>query len=494
MERQADALTKHNLPDSKDLQKWAWQATESREWRLAVQRWALVREFYPEVGSGWVQASIAHRHLQEFELAEELIAKAIKHFPSYSNPLRQYVELELEQGNTDRAIELVERARQSFPQDPEVCWSIANAYWIAGHQTKAEQENYRGREAFPDSAKLAIQFADFAMQQKDWQIALERWREIREKFPKHAAGYKRAAEAASKLGNEPLARQLRLAQEYGNAWLVSLQEEGEGESAHTINPPQRRSWKTFVDLVWTKARLNLKSEASQNHLRYLWWILDPLLYMAVFYIVFGVLMERGGPGFIAYLLTGLVPFQWFAKTVQQTSGSIVGGKGLMHKVRISPLFFPLVGIVQNAGKQLLVFAMLGGFLVFYGMPPTVHWLAVFLIVLTQLLLMTVVCCLVAMVIPFVRDLSNLVPTGIQFTMFTSGIFYNVDRIPEQWHALFFSNPMANLLYQYRRVFVEGQWPDWSMMGWLILGSALGLIVVLWLYRRLEPVFPRVVLE
>lgn len=482
------------LPDNKDLQEWAWQATNSREWRLAAQRWALVREFYPDESASWIQASIAHRKLEEYDLAEALISEAVERFPQNSNTLRQYAELEIERGKFDRALELVEQAREKFSDDPDVIWSIANVHKKADQCSRAEQENLLGQEVFPENARLAVQYAEIAMQQKDWQTALERWQQVRERFPKHASGFARAAEAAEKLGNEPLSRQLKLAQEYGNAWLISLQEEGEGESVHNISPPQRRNWKTFVDLVWTKARLNLKSEANQNHLRYFWWILDPLLYMAVFYIVFGVLMERGGPGFIAYLLTGLVPFQWFAKTVQQTSGSIVGGKGLMHKVRISPLFFPLVGIVQNTGKQTLVFLMLGLFLVFYGLPPTVHWLAVVPVIAVQLLLMVVVSCFLAMLVPFVRDISNLIPTGIQFLLFTSGIFYTVDRIPSEWHTLFFSNPMANILHQYRLVLVENQWPDWSGLGWVFLGCMIGLVIVLALYRRLEPIFPRVVIE
>ncbi|QEM84062.1 ABC transporter permease [Halomonas binhaiensis] len=482
------------LPDSKDLQEWAWQATRNREWRLASQRWALVREFYPEKTTGWIQGSIAHRTLGEYDISEVLIFEAVERFPQNSNTLRQYAKLNLVKGEFGKAIELIERARSSFPNDPDVRWSIISTYEASGDFERAEHESLSGQADFPDNEKLAAQYAELAMQQKDWQVALERWQQVREKFPKHAAGYVRAADAAAALGNEPLSRQLKLAQEYGNAWLVSLQDESEGESAHTISPPQRRNWKTFVDLVWTKARLNLKSEASQNHLRYFWWILDPLLYMAVFYIVFGLLMERGGPGFIAYLLTGLVPFQWFAKTVQQTSGSIVGGKGLMHKVRISPLFFPLVGIVQNTGKQALVFLMLGLFLIFYGLPPTVHWLAIVPVIAVQLLLMVVVSCFLAMLVPFVRDISNLIPTGIQFLLFTSGIFYTVDRIPPEWHTLFFSNPMANILHQYRLVLVENQWPDWSGLGWVFLGCMIGLVIVLMLYRRLEPIFPRVVIE
>lgn len=485
-----------SLPPVRNVLDWPRQAMRNKNWQNAVERWVILRQVYPEKSAVWVQAATSHRHLGQLDAADALLNCARERFTDIPWPLLETVSLRCEQGRLDDAKALAEEARERFPKELAAVLISARVAAEQGDFPRALAFNHEARERFSESPEPWLQYAELAMQAGEWPLALERWREVRERFPKHAQGFTRAADAALAMGNESQARQLRLAQEYGNAWLESVQgdEQGEEEALHTINPPQRRDWRTFIDLVWTKARLNLKSEASQNHLRYLWWILDPVLYMTVFYVVFGVLMERGGAGFIAYLLTGLVPFQWFAKTIQHTSGSIVGGKGLMHQVRISPLFFPLVGIVQNTGKQLLVFAMLGIFLALYGLPPTIHWLAVIPIVLVQLLLMTAVSCLVAMIVPFVKDLTNLIPTGIQFLLFTSGIFYTIERIPEEWRSLFFTNPMANILYQYRQVFVENQWPDWSGLGWVTLGCALGLVAVVFLYRRLEPIFPRVVIE
>ncbi|SFU43418.1 ABC transporter permease [Halomonas korlensis] len=491
-----EALKGETLPPARSVLGWPRQAMQSGNWERACERWSILRQVYPEVEAAWVQAAVAHRHVDQYEVAEELLNAARKRFPDQPGPVLELATLRCEQERLDEAMALMAQARADFPESQALLLKSAQVSESAGELDTAMAFNRLAREVFEDAPAPWLQYAELAMYAKDWETALARWAEVRARFPQHAEGFTRAADAAQAMGNERSARQLRLAREYGNAWLESLQDEDdtEEEAEHTITPPQRRDWRTFIDLVWTKARLNLKSEASKNHLRYLWWVLDPVLYMTVFYIVFGVLMERGGPGFIAYLLTGLVPFQWFAKTVQQTSNSILGGKGLMHKVRISPLFFPLVGIVQNTGKQCLVFAMLGLFLVLYGLPPTIHWLAFIPIVLVQLLLMTVVSCLLAMIVPFVRDLTNLIPTGIQFLLFSSGIFYTIDRIPEEWRSIFFANPMANLLYQYRQIFFENQWPDWSGLGWVTLGSLLGLMIVIVSYRRLEPVFPRVVIE
>jgi lipopolysaccharide transport system permease protein len=250
----------------------------------------------------------------------------------------------------------------------------------------------------------------------------------------------------------------------------------------------------LLQLVWTKAKFNLRADARKNHLSYLWWILEPLLYMVVFYVVFGLLLKRGGEGFVAYLLTGLVPFQWFAKSVQGTSSSIIGGKGLMHKVRITPLFFPFVGLTQSASKQSLVFLMLFIFLFFYGIPPVTEWLGFIPVMLTQFVLIATVSCAVAMVMPFLRDLQQIIPTAISFTMFASGIFYTIERIPEEWRPIYFLNPMATLLYEYRRVLIEGHWPDMQALGWIVLVCVLVIAVLALSYRKLEQLYPRIVIE
>lgn len=166
----------------------------------------------------------------------------------------------------------------------------------------------------------------------------------------------------------------------------------------------------------------------------------------------------------------------------------------MNKVRISPLFFPLVGVVQNLGRQLFVFFMLVLFLFFYGLPPSIHWLALVPLVLLQLFLIGSVSCMIAMIIPFARDLNNLVPTAVQFVMFSSGVFFSVERIPEQWQPLFFANPMANLLHQYRTIFLEASWPDWASLGKVLACIGVLMLLVLCFYRQFEGKFARVVLE
>ena len=330
--------------------------------------------------------------------------------------------------------------------------------------------------------------------QGNWTLALQRWMEFRNKFPKHPAGYNRTATVAEKCGDSRLARKLKSALKLG----LNNKDLSFNSSEQISNEKDRssksKSWMHLWELIWTKSQLNLKSEAKQNYLRHVWWVLDPLLYMAVFYIVFAVMLERGGEGYLGYLLTGLIPFQWFAKTIQLSSNSILSGRGLMNQVKIPAIFFPLVVVTQTTGKQMIIFAMLVLFLLFYGIEPGIHWFALIPIMFVQCVLIILIACIVAMVIPFVRDLTNLVPTGVQFVMFASGIFYSVDHLSDELKSYFYMNPVALLLREYRTVLLGGNWPDWISLFWLASVSAIALGILVIVYKKLSSLYPRVVIE
>lgn len=68
---------------------------------------------------------------------------------------------------------------------------------------------------------------------------------------------------------------------------------------HTINI------KRTLELIWVKASFNLRSEASVNYLSYAWWIIEPLLHMVVYYVVFSFLLAREGITMLLFYLQGL---------------------------------------------------------------------------------------------------------------------------------------------------------------------------------------------
>ncbi|MCU7813058.1 MAG: ABC transporter permease, partial [Candidatus Thiodiazotropha sp. (ex Notomyrtea botanica)] len=123
-----------------------------------------------------------------------------------------------------------------------------------------------------------------------------------------------------------------------------------------------------------------------------------------------------------------------------------------------------------------------------------HWWALIPVIIVQTLLTISFSCTVAAIIPFARDLTYLVPTGLTFLMFLSGIFYDYRTISADWQELFLMNPIAFLLKCYREIFIDQIVPDLHTLLLWGLGSGAACLLILLAYKQLRYVYPRIVME
>lgn len=482
--------TQGELPPPENAFEWPRQAMRERNWPEAARRWAVLRKAYPKHPGTWFQGANAHMEAGQLDEAEHLLIHARQQFPNHPNSLLEFATLAIRRQQWDLAEDLLAKARQSHPDLLATWMKSADLAEARGDLDKAQTYYQRACQCAPDVPAPYIRYAELAMRAEHWEEALQRWEVVRERFPEHAAGYHRAAEAARKLGLSRQARQLLLTHQYGPDILDAEQEPQNPAKSHKGHTSKKR----LLELIWTKAIFNLRSEVHRNYLSYGWWVLEPLLHMAVYYIVFGHLLQHGGDDYPVFLLTGLVPWMWFMKAVSSSSGSILGGQELMLQVGLPSIVFPLVSTLQATIKQIPVFVLLLAFVWLLGYTPGIHWWALIPVLFVQALLTIAFACATAAVIPFARDLAYLVPTGLTFVMFLSGIFYDYRSISPQWQEVFLLNPIAFLLKSYREIFLEGMVPDLPVLMWWGLGSGVACLLLLLAYSRLRYIYPRIVLE
>ncbi len=251
--------------------------------------------------------------------------------------------------------------------------------------------------------------------------------------------------------------------------------------------------KRLLELVITKASLNLRSETSVNYLSYGWWVIEPLLHMVVYYFVFKILLHRGGDDYVVFLMTGLIPWLWFAKSVSHAQGSILGAKRLMGQVYLPKIFFPLTGLFQDAIKQIVVFSILIMFILFIGLTPSLSWCWLIPLIFIQFLFTIAISLLASLIVPFIRDFSLIIPTVLQFFMFVSGVFYRYESIPLNIQKYFFINPMAIFLRGYRDIFINGTFLPMELFLYVLTLSVVLLFLVSFLFKKLDFLLPRAVL-
>ncbi len=251
----------------------------------------------------------------------------------------------------------------------------------------------------------------------------------------------------------------------------------------------------FFQLLALKVRLSLRSEASRNQLNYAWWILEPALFVAVFYVVFGIFMQRGGAEFAAFLVCGKVPFLWYSRSVSNASQSILAGRGLISQVAIPKVFFPLCVLLQDAVKQSFVWLLVLVFLLFSGYEANWNWLYLPLVVACQFTLVAASALLAATVVPIVPDFRFVISTGLMLLMFGSGIFYDYREFIDPVHQrIFLLNPLAALIDDYRLILLHNLPPALDRLTVIALLSLAASAAVAGLLARHDRLYSRLVMR
>ena len=176
----------------------------------------------------------------------------------------------------------------------------------------------------------------------------------------------------------------------------------------------------YITLMNTLARFRLRAEARVFGLGYFWWILEPLMYVGVFYLVFVVLLGIATLNFC---------FSWqkahvylVFRTVNQASLSLVNSREVMAQTNLPKHLFPMAVIHEGLYRQTGVFAFLLTFLWMADFEPGSSWLWLIPVIVTQYLLV-VGCGLFAAVLVCVkRDFQMLIQLGMVFLLFMSGVF------------------------------------------------------------------------
>ena len=247
------------------------------------------------------------------------------------------------------------------------------------------------------------------------------------------------------------------------------------------------SFSQYFTLMDTLARFRLKADARRYFFGYLWWILEPLLYVAVFYIVFERLLGSRQPDFLVFLAVGKLTFIWFSKSVTQAAGSLTLNKGVIGQVNLPKHLFPLAVLHEGLYRQAAVFLFLLAFISLAGFMPNSAWWYLLPIAVVQYLLIIGCGLFAALLVCAKRDFQLLISLGMVFLLFMSGIFWDIGSIQDPLLAdwLMTLNPLAVLIDSYRQVLMMHQAPDMNRLAIIFIEATVLIGLALLSYRRLH---------
>jgi len=252
----------------------------------------------------------------------------------------------------------------------------------------------------------------------------------------------------------------------------------------------------FRDLLYFLTWRDVKVRYKQTLLGVAWAILVPLTQMAIFGVIFGKVAKLPSDGLDPFLfyLAALVPWQYFAGALGQSSASLVNSAHLLTKIYFPRLFIPLAVSLAGLVDFAIAFAMLLVGMLWLGIIP-----APSLVLIPVLLLLTLATSLGAGLMLSAlnvkyRDVKFIVPFLIQIWMYAS-VLLPFSKLPESWGAwryLYGLNPMAGIIESFRWCLLHHEMsavtPPWALLA-MGLPTTAGLLVFGFLYfQRTERLF------
>lgn len=253
----------------------------------------------------------------------------------------------------------------------------------------------------------------------------------------------------------------------------------------------QRSKRHSLELILYKTYADIKGEAARFYFGLLWWVIEPVLFLAAFYVFFVLVMQRGGEDFVPMFLCGQIVWKWFDSGIKGSSGSISVHRGLLQQVYVPKYIFPVIAVLGSVVRFLPVFAIFVAFLLVYGIPAHATWLAAPLVMLTQLCLVLALGLVVGAITPFLPDLRVILDNGLMLLFFISGVFFNINEVHEPVRSYLLLNPMAGLIDEYRNVMIRGVWPSAERLGVVLAASAALGALGLALLKRLDHKYGKV---
>lgn len=213
------------------------------------------------------------------------------------------------------------------------------------------------------------------------------------------------------------------------------------------------------DLIFYLVASGLKALHRNTALGYLWWLLDPLLNTVIYYFVVVIVFNRGGDGYGAYLIVGLIVWRWLSASVSAASQAIVSQAGIISQVYLPKIVFPITVTVTGVINFIFGLAVIAVFFLAWGMVPGLAVLWLPLVMLAQLLFTLALTSVLAYICVFLRDTDTMVSHLMRLWFFGSPVIWLEDMIPPRVQWLVSLNPMAHLLTAYRDVLITRTTPD-----------------------------------
>ncbi|MGN0155097.1 MAG: ABC transporter permease [Lachnospiraceae bacterium] len=245
--------------------------------------------------------------------------------------------------------------------------------------------------------------------------------------------------------------------------------------------------KKYYGYMVRAAKSSLKTEVANSYLNWIWWILDPLFTMLIYYVIFGVVFDGKEPNFPIFLFIGITMWTFFNKNVVQSVNIVKRNKSIVSKVYIPKFILLISNMMINGFKMIISWIIVALMMLVFRVD--ISWKILWFVPIMLVLIIVTFGVSIHLVHfgVFVEDLSNVINIAFKLLFYMTGIMFNIEKRihnPLFRDILIYCNPVALLIHDMRNVLLYKTAPCWQgMLIWAAIGILLSAIGIRQIYKN-----------
>lgn len=230
---------------------------------------------------------------------------------------------------------------------------------------------------------------------------------------------------------------------------------------------------------------DLRTRYKGSILGFLWTFVNPLLQLLIYSVIFSTIMRINIDKYYMFQFVALLPWIFFATSVQVSTTSIIFNKDLVKKVYFPREILPIS--VVNAGLMNLLFGFIVVFLALIVSKIYISYalIALPIVIFVEYVMTLSFSLLLSALNVYFRDLEHILSIVMMAWFYLTPIIFPVEMIPQKYLRLFFLNPMTPIINSFRDILYYKRFPDFKMLLMTLLLATILLVFSYNVFRKLE---------
>jgi ABC-2 type transport system permease protein len=242
-----------------------------------------------------------------------------------------------------------------------------------------------------------------------------------------------------------------------------------------------------AERLWLLAKIEFKLRYYENKLGLLWALIKPLMDIAIYFVVFQVILRQNVPSFASYLFIGLIMWNFFLESTTGTVQILHTKKYLYEYSNMNKLEIYVSTILSNSIGFFFNFIM---FVIFFNFiekgtsHSNIHVLWMIPLFINLYILSLAISLILSNIFVIAKDITQIWQVFTSFLFFLSPIFYKLDIFQTRLPNFDYLNPIAGVIINARKATMEGVAPDLKLFVWDLAYATILLFLGIYLLNKL----------